>query len=305
MNVISLLRKGLVALLCLLYGVAACAQGWTDDELRRANTAAGVKSMTVEEREVVKYINLARLYPQKFAEVEVADYYGEEKTGYRVRLSNDRLTLIAELMTMTPREPLTYSKAMQDEARCLVAEQRDNGEVGHERHKCKGTHGGECCGYGHVAGRAIALQLLIDDGVEGVGHRANLLNAGFGTIGVATDNHPTYDFGTVVDLQWGDGRASTELRYTKVEQLTQDERARYLAVMTRGVERDLVEPFPSGTPVVDVQFERERSTRSDGSFVQVKRETRLHADGRKQIIETTTTMGIDGSGDTKRRVWVE
>jgi len=278
---------------------------WTAEELAKANTAANVTAMTEQEREAVKYINLARLYPQKFAETEVADYYGDKEHGFRYRLSDYRLTLIAELMTMSPREALTFDNALLEDARCLAAEQSRNGEVGHLRHACKENHGAECCAYGYNVGRIIALQLLIDDGVEGVGHRSALLNAGLATVGVAINSHPSYQYCAIVDLGWGDDSKDADVRYKEISNVPAEEARRSFAMMTHGLDRDLVSHFSSGTPVVDVQEKTHTTTTSDGSFIQVKRETRVHADGKKQIIETTTTMKPNGTSTSKRRVWVE
>jgi len=44
----------------------AISQNWTSEELQKANTAVNISSISSEEKEVIKYLNLARLYPQKF-----------------------------------------------------------------------------------------------------------------------------------------------------------------------------------------------------------------------------------------------
>ena len=56
-------------------------QAWTYDEIYHANTAASYPLMTDVEKEVVLYYNLARLYPQKFAQVELSK---EKKTPPRI-----------------------------------------------------------------------------------------------------------------------------------------------------------------------------------------------------------------------------
>ncbi|MFN5345858.1 MAG: hypothetical protein ACK5B3_01425, partial [Bacteroidota bacterium] len=47
------------------------AQQWTAQEFEAANTARDIQSLTDEEKEVIRYINLARLYPKKFASIEL------------------------------------------------------------------------------------------------------------------------------------------------------------------------------------------------------------------------------------------
>lgn len=47
---------------------------WTTAELASANTAANAMYMSKLERDVLLYINLCRLYPQKFCELEVLPF---------------------------------------------------------------------------------------------------------------------------------------------------------------------------------------------------------------------------------------
>lgn len=71
-----ILKKTLLLTILLGSRYILFAQNWTEQELRLANTAVNVSILTIEEKEVLKYLNLARLYPQKFAELEVRDYLG-------------------------------------------------------------------------------------------------------------------------------------------------------------------------------------------------------------------------------------
>ncbi|MFY9591349.1 MAG: hypothetical protein WAP54_05150 [Bacteroidales bacterium] len=56
----------LLSILYLIHFIGR-SQGWTSEELQKANTAVNITSITNEEKEVIKYLNLARLFPQKFA----------------------------------------------------------------------------------------------------------------------------------------------------------------------------------------------------------------------------------------------
>ncbi len=75
-----------IAILLILYSsVAKCQQDqWTADELRRANTATTAYYMTEQERDVILYMNLARMYPQKYARVEVEPY--NNNSSYKASL---------------------------------------------------------------------------------------------------------------------------------------------------------------------------------------------------------------------------
>ncbi|MBR1792473.1 MAG: hypothetical protein IJ764_02380 [Bacteroidales bacterium] len=290
--------------LCLSV-LSVTAQQWSDAEIAAANTAKDISQLSVEERETIKYLNLARLYPRKFADLEVADYYGGDRMGQPSRVSDDRLTLIAELYQMEPRPALVFSPRLLPEARCLADEQSRNGEVGHTRHKCSKTYGGECCGYGFEQGREIALQLLIDDGIEGLGHRANCLNGGFASVAVSIASHPQFNYGAVLDFDWGNPSDSTILRYVHLADLAPDDQARFYALMTRRVDPVLLDPKPSGSTMTHAETTAQTTTSSTGTTTVVKTETRYHADGSRQIITTTTVIGLDGSSSTQRTSTVE
>ena len=60
-----------LTLLILLISFTNFAQTWTKEELTKANTLAKIADLTEVEKEAVMYINLARMYPKKFVEIEV------------------------------------------------------------------------------------------------------------------------------------------------------------------------------------------------------------------------------------------
>ena len=204
---------------------------WSEQELSKANTAKDISQLSAQERDIVLYLNLARLYPKKFVEVELLDYYGGN--GFESMLSPNRLSLVAELYEADSACALVFYAAQTKEARCLANEQRKNGEVGHTRHKCSRMQGGECCAYGPQTGREIVLQLLIDEGVDDLGHRANCLNNGFGSIGVAIATHPKFDYCAILDFGWGDYNQRTSLRNPAGSKIAEQDK--YFEMMTRNV----------------------------------------------------------------------
>lgn len=298
------MKNILAALAALLLPLIATAQGWTAEELSAANTARDIAQPTTEEREAIKYLNLARLYPRKFADLEVADYYGGERMGRPSMFSDNRLTLIAELYQLAPRPALTFSPRLQPEARCLANEQSRNGEAGHLRHNCTQTYGGECCGYGFANGREIILQLLIDDGIENLGHRANCLNAGFASVAIAIATHPQFHHVAVLDLDWGSQANASTLRYLRLADLDAAAQQRYYELMTRNIDPDLKAVRPSGTTMVRTETSTQTTT-TDGLTTIVKTETRHHADSTRQVITTTTSIGLDGNSTTRKQVTLE
>jgi uncharacterized protein YkwD len=59
---------------------------------------------------------------------------------------------------------------------------------------------GEVINYGEETPRMTVIQLVIDDGVPGRGHRHSIFNRDFHVAGAAIGYHKTYGSMTVVDL---------------------------------------------------------------------------------------------------------
>lgn len=51
---------------------------------------------------------------------------------------------------------------------------------------------GENISYGSDSAMDVVLALLVDDGVPNRGHRVNIFNDSFDTVGVFTDDHNAY-----------------------------------------------------------------------------------------------------------------
>lgn len=183
------------------YSQASTSYYWTTEELQKANTAYNVNVLTYEEREVIKYINLARLYPQKFAILEVKDYLGPSKYGDYLKTSVYKQSLLTTLQSNLPVGLLFFNQGMYELAKCFAKESGERGEIGHVRNLCSYGYGGECCSYGPENGKDIALQLLIDHDVPSLGHREICLSPDFVKIGVSIASHKTYEHCCVLDFQ--------------------------------------------------------------------------------------------------------
>jgi hypothetical protein len=179
----------------------AISQNWTSEELQKANTAVNISSISSEEKEVIKYLNLARLYPQKFAIVEVKDYLGPLKYGDYLKTSAYKQSLLVELQNRTPVGLLFFDEGMFLLASCFAKESGEAGLVGHNRISCLKGFEGECCDYGHNEGKDIAISLLIDHDVPSLGHRKICLDESYNKVGASIKPHKTYGSCCVVDFK--------------------------------------------------------------------------------------------------------
>jgi len=59
---------------------------------------------------------------------------------------------------------------------------------------------GENIYYGEFTAEEIVLQLLIDEGIEDLGHRKNILNPRFNSIGVSIKPHKSYVYNCVMSF---------------------------------------------------------------------------------------------------------
>jgi uncharacterized protein YkwD len=203
-------RRSYIFILALFVGISSLnAQNgvwdsWDPDVVRELYTSRDISYLNEEEQKIVLFMNLARHDGELFASTFL-DAYVEEKqvenTSYLRSLYRD-LRKTAGLPPMEVAEDLTA--VAQGHA-------RKSGETGHVGHKDMTTRfahlrgnpyvaWGENCSYGYYEAIEIVLTLLIDEGVEGVGHRKNILNPDFNRVGVAMRPHKRYGINTVMDF---------------------------------------------------------------------------------------------------------
>lgn len=172
--------------------------------LERAHTAGGNAMFSAEEQRVILLLNLARMHGPVFVE-QVLDPYMQDKeeTPYTVSLRD-------ELMNAIPLEPLTPMADLTKAAEKHAKYTGTTGRVGHdgtrpfkERLAYLGktySFVGESCDYGYNDALNIVLDLLVDEGIEHVGHRRTLLHPKYLYIGVAIAEHRKYRYTCVLDL---------------------------------------------------------------------------------------------------------
>jgi len=185
----------------LLLAFITYSQSWTAAQLDAANTAKNIKSLTESEKAAIQYINLARLYPQLFIRNELNSYNGAAGFHENLQRSGYKKSLLKELKSRKPVGALQFDKTMYVSAKCYAKESGNAGWIGHKRRSCSYGYLAECCSYGVSTGKDIAMQWLIDDGVPGVMHRVNCLNADYSMIGIAVNKHKTYRNCAVADFR--------------------------------------------------------------------------------------------------------
>lgn len=182
--------KTVISIILILTSILSIAQEWKKEQLSNANTAANVSYLTKTEKETILYLNLARLYPKDFVKNELSN----SGKGYY------ETSLIKTLKRMKPTNALVLDETLYDFAKCYSKEMGERGTVGHNRKKCKKGNFAECCSYGMSSGREIVLQLLIDDGISGLGHRKICLSEHYSKIGISIYSHKTYSTCAVLDI---------------------------------------------------------------------------------------------------------
>ncbi|HEY6837140.1 MAG TPA: CAP domain-containing protein, partial [Geobacteraceae bacterium] len=122
---------------------------------------------------------------------------------------------IRYLSRQKPLPPLSWSDGLAEAAAELVAEQGRSGATGHVGRRSRGVqerierHGrwerqiGENIAYGPKSARDIVMELIIDDGVKGRGHRKTIYTGGFATAGAACGPHPRFETMCVIDFAGG------------------------------------------------------------------------------------------------------
>ncbi len=182
---------------------------------------ADLNFLTQPEKEVYVELNRARTDPKQYAEnlKELRKFYRGsmlELPGETRIMTREGVAAVDEAIDFLERArpigPLKVSKGMSLAARDQVKDQAATGEIGHDgsdgsspgkrlnRYGSWAGSYGENISYGQNTARQIVMQLLIDDGVEGRGHRKNIFTPHFNIAGVACGKHARYRFMCVIDF---------------------------------------------------------------------------------------------------------
>jgi uncharacterized protein YkwD len=161
------------------------------------------------EQEVLDELNLARTHPKRYAEflAEMRQYFNGsqlERPGEVILVTQEGAAAVDEaisfLRSTAPVSALRPSRGLSLAAKTHVKDQQ-KGAMGHtgsdgsqpwDRMNRYGTWQdkvAENISYGGYSTRGVVIQLIVDDGVPGRGHRVNMFNPEYRYVGVACGAH--------------------------------------------------------------------------------------------------------------------
>lgn len=188
---------------------------WTAEELSRANTAANINYLNSKEKDMIFYTNLVRMNPVKFQSTYLKNYL-EQIITITGPFSQDDLSYISSLNEELKNKkslPLLFPDSLLSViARKHALSMGKHGLIGHQGPDNLGVRQrihtlgfltcsiGENCQYGHDRGDYIICDLLVDYGIENLGHRRLLFNDKFEFVGVSIAPHSKYRYNSVMDF---------------------------------------------------------------------------------------------------------
>jgi len=180
---------------------------WTESDFLAANTGKDNEYLSDQEKQIVYYMNIARMNPLMFYHVYLKDFLksGASRTSYVKSLEET-------LLGMTPIKALHTSKDLFDEAFKHATDMGKTGRKGHNSLQGRNLKQrfetlqksynafGENCDYGNSDALGIVFSLLIDEEVKNLGHRKNILNPVYNTVGVSIQPHKKAEWNCVMDF---------------------------------------------------------------------------------------------------------
>jgi uncharacterized protein YkwD len=182
----------------------AAALGWSAQQIAKANTAQNADYLTEEEKDVIFLTNLVRLDGALFANTFLLQNRTNDPSNYYVSSLYSTLPSIKNLSMLAPNKccfSLAESHANDMGQTGYVGHTSSDGTSFYTRMShCSDKYVGENCSYGKNSAIGIVLQLLIDEDVPSLGHRENILNREFNSVGVAIRPHTRYGYNCVMDF---------------------------------------------------------------------------------------------------------
>ena len=194
-----------IFLLGTIFSIIQAQSKIPKDLLNKANTAKDVSYLTDDEKEVIMYMNLARIDGSWFVKNII------DKDDSNLHSEKNIKSLKKDLNNTKDLTPLKPGKGLSEAATVHAKDMGKSGSIGHQssdgtstfvrvKKYAKGGYMGENCSYGPSDPLAIVLQLLVDDGVPSLGHRKSILSKNYTYVGVAIEPHKVYGYNCVQDF---------------------------------------------------------------------------------------------------------
>lgn len=178
-------------------------QEWDSLTIAKANTAIDADYLSEEEKKVIFLTNMARTNGPLFAETYLTAFLelsGSKPNQYTKSLIND-LQEVKDLPMLIPETDLYKA------ARGHALQSGRTGHTGHKGFKSrykplmqKYMAVGENCYYGSQSAMEIVIKLMIDEGIKDLGHRKNMFDRGYNSIGVSIKPHKVYQYNCVMSF---------------------------------------------------------------------------------------------------------
>ncbi|HEY3439797.1 MAG TPA: CAP domain-containing protein [Paludibaculum sp.] len=164
---------------------------------------ASQPQLSPTESAVVRLLNEARTAPARFAQRYLAPLAHESREAAECLREMSRMAPVPALSVAAPLVQSARDHAESSGAAGITGHQGADGSTLNQRISRYADWEGsisENLYYGRDDAEEIVVQLLIDRGVTGRGHRRNILNAKMAAAGVAVRRHPSYGFICVMDF---------------------------------------------------------------------------------------------------------
>jgi hypothetical protein len=177
-------------------------------EIEIAFKSSQIPERTKQENLFVYYLNLARQNPKTFKETYLKAWVDSTKFP----MNKFVISLNKELEELQNCKVVSYDKALYKLANEHALDMGKNGKIGHVSSGGKNFNQRintylkeykilkEACQYGYEDGLSILIDLLIDDGIENLGHRKCLLDCKLDRVSISIAPHKKYKVNAVVEM---------------------------------------------------------------------------------------------------------
>lgn len=196
---------------------------WTREELKMANTAGNASYLTAEEKDMVIYMNLARMDGARFFDTYFQDFVDAYNTRMQQYGNYEELkvnrndsyyrSLRRDLQQIKNLPVFWPDQALTNIAKGHAKDLNRNNYAGHTSKDGRTLNqriatvypkksNGECIAFGFNSGLENICMLLLDKGVPNLGHRKLILNTSseLNTVGLSIQPHPRYRYCAVIDF---------------------------------------------------------------------------------------------------------